>query len=371
MKIGFDAKRLFNNFTGLGNYSRALVYGLNEFYPENDLFLFTPRIIPNEEVKSFLDSSRYKVVSPRRNSSFWRSFGCVKDINNLKLDIYHGLSHELPFGILKTKAKSVVTVHDLIYITYPFDFSLFDRQIYKLKSLYACQKADKIIAVSNSTKNDIINYFNISDSKVEVVYQSCHHSFKEMLNEEERREVLRKNDLPHNYMLYVGSVIERKNLLNLVKAIKLLKKENIPPLVVIGKGKKYLYKVKEYVKEHGLEKMVIFTSGISFVDLPAIYQNAKIFIYPSRYEGFGIPIIEALWSKTPVITSDISSLPEAAGPGAFYCNPESAESISEGIQKILSDKAYSDELVVKGFEHVQQFEDKNNADKLMEVYKSI
>jgi len=142
-------------------------------------------------------------------------------------------------------------------------------------------------------------------------------------------------------------------------------------MVVVGSGKDYLRKVKKYVSDNNLESRVIFTSEISFFDLPAIYQKASLFIYPSQYEGFGIPLIESLWSKTPVITSNISSLPEAAGGGAFYCNPEDEKTIADGILKILFDSEYNKQLINAGFEHVQQFENKNNVYKLMEVYKSI
>jgi len=371
LKIGFDAKRLFNNFTGLGNYSRNLVQGLNTFYSENNYFLFTPKTKKSDDTSDFL-TNKYEIIQPTSGiKSMWRSYSCVKDIKNLKLDLYHGLSHELPFGIKKTGAKSLVTIHDLIYKTYPNDFKIIDRKIYDYKFRYACENADKIIAVSESTKTDLKNIYNIPKDKIEVVYQSCQEHFKNRLTDIENINILKKYNLPQNFMLYVGSIIERKNLLGIVKAIHKIKDQINIPLVVVGQGKDYKAKVQEYIKQNKLEKHVIFTKNIAFTHLPSLYQSANVFIYPSYYEGFGIPIIEALWSKTPVITTNISSLPEAAGPGAYYCNPENSESIAEGIIKITTNSEYSRQLISKGFEHVQKFESDKNAWKLMEVYKSV
>ena len=372
MKIGFDAKRLFNNFTGLGNYSRSVINGLSTFYPENQYYLFTPKISERQETKSFLDTNAYTVVQPYGLSKkYWRNYGCVKDIKKNNLNIYHGLSHELPIGIKKTGVKSVVTIHDLIYKTFPHDFTFIDRNIYDLKFRYACENADKIIAVSNSSKNDIIRYFNIPQEKIEVIYQTCNSIFKTFYENKQIEEILKKHNLPDEYMLYVGSVTERKNLMGILKALNSLKKQIDIPLVVVGKGRKYLKKAKEYILKQNMQKHVIFTSNIPTSDLPAIYQKARLFIYPSKYEGFGIPIIEAHWSKTPVITSNNSSLPEAAGPSAFYCDPYDEGSIAEGIIKILSDESYAKQLAEGGYKYVQRFEEKTITKQLMEVYNSL
>lgn len=370
MKIGFDAKRLFNNFTGLGNYSRSLVDGLNTFFPNNKYYLFTSKKQNTPDTKDFLNA-KYKIITPQNNfKNIWRSATCTKDINSLELDIYHGLSNELPFGIKKTKVKSIVTIHDLIYKTYPNDFKYIDRKIYDYKFRYACNNADKIIAVSESTKKDIIDIYNISPKKIDVVYQSCHKIFKNSLTEETINKILRHYNIPNNFILYVGSIIKRKNLLGLVKAINKIKDQIDIPLVVIGKGKKYEQEIKTYISENKLEKLVIF-SQVAYLDLPAIYQRASVFIYPSVYEGFGIPIIESLWSKTPVITTNTSSLPEAAGNSSYFCNTNDNNSIADGILKILNDKDIANKMIQDGLEYVQKFENKNNAKKLMDIYTNL
>ncbi|MDA3894092.1 MAG: glycosyltransferase family 1 protein [Salinivirgaceae bacterium] len=371
LKIGFDAKRLFNNFTGLGNYSRTVVQGLNEQYPNHEYHLFTTKKQNKPDTETFL-LQPYKIHEPNTIfKNLWRTKLCTKEINKINLDIFHGLSHELPIGINKTSAKSVVTIHDLIYKTYPNDFRLIDRSIYDYKFRHACEKSNKIVAVSESTKNDLQAYYHIPEEKIEVVYQSCQPNFKVLLSDIEIETTLSKYNLPKKYLLYVGSIIERKNLLGIVKALNKLKNDMQLPLVVVGKGKDYQNKVEKYIAKHQLKEKIIFTSEVSFIDLPAIYQNASIFIYPSVYEGFGIPLIEALWSNTPAITSNISSLPEAAGPGAYYCDPHDENSIAEGIDKILHNPEYSKQLVNDGFEYVQRFESSINAKKMMEIYKNL
>lgn len=371
MRIGFDAKRLFNNFTGLGNYSRSLVSGLYQFYSNNDYYLFTTKIKQKQETQVFLKSP-YQLIQPKKGSkNWWRTKSCTKDIIKNNIQIYHGLSHELPLGIKKTGAKSVVTIHDLIYKTYPHDFSVIDRNIYDRKFKYACKVADKVVAVSESTKKDLIELYQLNPDKVDVCYQTCNDMFKHEIAENELNEIRNIYQLPNNFLLYVGSIIERKNLLSLVQAVKMLKPDDKIPLVVIGNGGNYLNKVKTFIAENKLENEVIFLNNLKYDHLPAIYQLAQIFIYPSQYEGFGIPIIESLWSKTPVITSNISSLPEAAGAGAFYCDPSNSASIHSGIVKILSDTAYATNLVQEGFSHIQKFSTEKTTKQLMNTYNAL
>lgn len=371
MKIGFDAKRLFNNYTGLGNYSRTLVSGLSKVFPEHKLYLFTPKKKFHPETRVFFNEPFIVETPKTKFKNIWRTFTSTRTIKKNKLDIYHGLSHELPVGIKKTGVKSVVTIHDLIYKTYPNDFSLIDRMIYNFKFTYACKNADKIIAVSESTKNDIIKFYKVPSEKVEVIYQSCHPQFKVEQEPNTINSVLKTYNLPDEFMLYVGSIIERKNLLNLVKAIEILENKTNLPLVIVGKGKSYLLKVQSYVAKIPIKDRIYFAPPIAFNDLPVLYQKASLFIYPSVYEGFGIPVIEALWSKTPVVTSNISSMPEAAGPGALLCDPTKPESIAENMLKILELPELAKKLVDDGFEYIQKFENEPTTQQLENLYQQL
>ncbi|MGB0864426.1 MAG: glycosyltransferase family 4 protein [Saprospiraceae bacterium] len=369
MKIGFDAKRIFQNATGLGNYSRTLVRNLNKFHRQYDLHLFTPKVKDNEWAADF--QRKYTThTATFKPATLWRTFRMTKDIDRNEIDIYHGLTHELPFGIHRSKVKSIVTVHDLIFKIYPHQYKPIDRKIYDWKLKYACKAADKILAISEHTKRDIIKYYGTSPDKIEVIHQSCSDDFFNKKSETEIQEISKNHQLPKEYLLYVGSIIERKNLLTLVKSLPLL--EHKMPLVVIGGGKEYKNLVLKYIQENQLQKQVIFLKNVANEDLPAIYQKAKVFVYPSLYEGFGIPIIEAIFSQTPVVTTRESALPEAAGEFSYYIKGTDANELAQTINGILNNKTETEERITKSLKYAEQhFLPVVTAQKLHQLYLSV
>ncbi len=372
LRLGYDAKRLFNNFTGLGNYSRTLLTNLAEYYPEHAYFLFTPKVKLTKETQFFLSNPQFDVRMPKQKwqGPWWRTSGVKKTLVRKKIDLYHGLSHEIPFGINEIDVKSVVTIHDLIFKHYPRQYSYFDRQIYDRKFRYACEHADRIIAISESTKMDIIRFYQIPSAKIQVVYQSCDARFKLQLSHEIIQRTLQQYKLPENFLLFVGSIIERKNLFGVVKALSNIPKERRLPLVVIGKGGAYKQKVIKFLTQNKMTREVLF-SDVDNADLPAIYQAASLFLYPSYYEGFGLPIIEALWSRTPVITSRTSSMPEAAGPYSALVHPDNVEEIAHQIELILNDSGLQQQMVDSGIEHAQLFDSEKVTHQLMELYEEV
>jgi glycosyltransferase involved in cell wall biosynthesis len=382
MNIGFDAKRAYHNGTGLGHYSRTLISSLSEFWPDHSYYLFNPK--PSSLFT--LQANNIHEVLPKHFPSTlfrsaWRSSWVKKDLKKYHIDLYHGLSHEIPVGIDKTGIKSVVTIHDLIHERYPEQYNPIDVKIYSKKFRYACAHADKVIAISEQTKKDIIHYYKTQPEKITVCYQSCNPAFGKEVPGEEKKRVRTMYGLPDQFFLYVGSIIERKNLLNVCKAMFLLRKETDIPLVAIGGGGKYKQQVKDYVIQNGLENKIIFLSENSSakssrsfqsaMDFPAIYQSAIAMIYPSFFEGFGIPVLEALWSQLPVITSNVSCLPEAGGAGAYYVNPNSAEEIAEGMRRIYTDKELVRIMRENGFQHAQNFTPQKSAASVMNVYNKI
>jgi glycosyltransferase involved in cell wall biosynthesis len=382
MNIGFDAKRAFHNRTGLGHYSRSLISALAEYYPHHDYFLFNTRPsdlfpINKKNLHEVLPHSVPYKLFP----ALWRSSGMTADFKKRKLDIYHGLSHELPLYINTSGVRSVVTIHDLIHERFPEQYSKVDVQIYRRKFRYACRQADKIIAISHQTRRDIIEFYGIPEEKITVCYQSCHPAFAEQVSDEVKEKIKKKYQLPEQYFLYVGSVIERKNLLTICRAMVHLGNELSVPLVVIGDGGKYKQQVKEFIRRNGLDNRVFFLSehplanrSSSFLqpeDFPAIYQLAVALIYPSYYEGFGIPVLEALWSRLPVITSNVSCLPETGGNGVYYVNPASAGEIAEGMKKIYFDKTVAESLKEKGWQQAHRFTAQQSAASVMNVYEEL
>ncbi|MBS1731212.1 MAG: glycosyltransferase family 4 protein [Bacteroidetes bacterium] len=379
MNIAFDAKRAFTNGTGLGHYSRTLIRSLATYFPNESYFPCTPLITDRFDTSAF---KNIQIITPttlatRSFRKLWRSSLVKSDLLKNKIDLYHGLSHEIPKDIDKTKIKSVVTIHDLIFERFPEQYPLIDRKIYRFKFQYACRHADKIIAISQQTKQDLIELYNIPEEKIAVCYQSCDERFFNDVNEMEKKRIRELYDLPDLFFLYTGSIIDRKNLMLICQAMTKIK--NKIPLVVIGDGGSYKQQVKNFLKTNQLERFVLFLSErektahlpgyVLATDFPAIYQQALGMIYPSVFEGFGIPVLEALCSHIPVITSNISSLPEAGGEGAVYISPNDSEALATQMEEIISNKDLRQSLIQKGWNHAQQFTREKCAQAVMEEYK--
>lgn len=355
MRLGFDGKRAANNLTGLGNYSRSLIYHLAKEFPANQYFIYTPKIKAKiEKLPLFaLPNTKLELPTEGKSKLFWRSFSIKSQLKKDKIELFHGLSHEIPFGIKHIGLKSIVTIHDLIFLRKPKYYKFIDRLIYKFKSKYACHKTDKIIAISEKTKADIIEFYHINPTKIEVIYQSCDDGFKTLQTSAEKENVRLKYNLPEKYLLNVGTIEHRKNLLLLIKALKTVNDDY--KLVVIGKETKYAKLVKNEIANLSLQNRVIFLKDIPFADLPSIYQMAQIFIYPSYYEGFGIPIIEALYSKTPVIAATGSCLEEAGGPKSCYISPDNEIELANQINNILANEELQENMKNEGLKYVQKF----------------
>ncbi|MEM1324526.1 MAG: glycosyltransferase family 1 protein [Bacteroidota bacterium] len=371
MRIAFDAKRLYNNFTGLGNYSRQLVSDLTQHFPEHEYHLFTPKIKYNSETEPLLNHLQLQTHQPNGSiSALWRSSGIKKDLQAHNIQVYHGLSHEIPVGLHRTNIKSVVSIHDLVIKRHPEYFPWLDRQIYDWKFRYACEHADHVVAISESTKRDIIEYYQIDPQKISVIYQTCHPRFKQALNQETLSHIRAKYQLPEQFLLYVGSIIPRKNLLKLVESLSLLPKNIQLPLIVVGNGKKYKQQVEQRIQALNLTKLVHFIRP-EYDDLPAFYQLAEMLIYPSTYEGFGLPILEALYAKIPVITTSFSSLPEAGDGGAYYIQSTEPQSIATAMETVLSDSSYQKQLIESGQKHLLNFDAKVISEQWIDLYQKV
>jgi glycosyltransferase involved in cell wall biosynthesis len=367
MVIGFDAKRLFNNFTGLGNYSRTLVKNLQKYFPDNEYHLFTPGFQINSETEYFLDNSKFKVHSYEKPfKALWRSKGIISALKKNKIQIYHGLSNELPFGLSKTGIKSVISIHDLIFKIYPDQYTFIDRNIYDFKFRYGCKSADKIVAISNSTKNDIIKYYNISNLKIQLIYQSCDTSFSLAIDNIEVKNVKNKYQLPDRYFVSVGSIIPRKNLLTIVKAFNQINADNLG-MVVVGSGGKYKSMVLDYLKKNDLEDRVTFLKSIPNHELRKIYNGAIFSIYLSLYEGFGIPVLESLKCNTPVITSNASSMAEFVHPYCFHSDPLDINGLANQIKKLINIEM--PEIVDRKL--LNCFSEKYSSQKLVQLYQNL
>jgi glycosyltransferase involved in cell wall biosynthesis len=309
---------------------------------------------------------------PRRKGFplLWQNFGIKRDLKRQRIQLFHGLNQSLPFGLSKTGIKSVVTVHDLIFKRFPDQYPFSRRLALDFRLKYACREADHIVAISENTRQDLLHFYEVPPEKVSVIYQSCHERYMQERSNKTLEAVRQRYRLPKEYILSVGAIIPRKNLSGVVKALAILPKDEQLPLVVVGRGHRHKQQILRLAKQLQLSDRIHFVD-VRFNDLPAVYQNASLFVYPSLYEGFGIPILEALFSKVPVLTSSTSSLPEAGGPGAHLADPTQPEAIAEGIRKVLTDAEYQARLIHDGFEHAQQFLGEPLSEKMIDLYEEL
>lgn len=369
MRIGFDAKRAVQNFTGLGNYSRFVIEALTRQNNGDEYYLYSPK--PPKSQLLTLEHAAIRFRYPQKNTSksYWRSRGIVKDLKADGIDIFHGLSNEMPFGLSGSGIRSVVTVHDLIFLRYPHYYPWFDRKIYQIKFKYACRNADKIIAVSEQTKQDIVSFFSIPEKRIEVIYQDCSDLFKASYSESDKQQIKIKYKLPDRFLLSVGTIESRKNLMLIVQALKTVR--NDVGLVVVGKETAYAEEVKSFLRQNNLVSRVSFLNNVSYQDLPLIYRQADIFIYPSRFEGFGIPVVEALHSEVPVIAATGSCLEEAGGKGSIYVHPDDENALSNAVNGLLEDPGKKKQMIRAGLLHAKQFSKEIIAGKLTKLYQDL
>lgn len=386
MNIGFDAKRAAQNRTGLGNYSRFVIRILSEKFTGNQYHLYTPkphRMPYLQEIPTlkhlFLHFPPQGIWSRLR--SLWRVWGITKDIQKDGIHIFHGLSNELPLNIgtpeqRKMKAgdkgcKYIVTVHDLIFIHTPQYYHWIDRQIYNFKFRRACLCADRVIAVSEYTKQEIMHYYHTPESKIDVVYQGCDPVFSQKIEEGKLQEVKARYQLPDKFVLYVGSIEERKNLMLVAKAMAKLNRRAAIHVVAVGRRTAYVDKIQDFLKAQGIEHLFHFYHQVPYADLPSFYKWASTFAYPSRIEGFGIPLLEAISSGVPAIGCTGSCLEEAGGPNSIYVNPNDAQGMADAILRTCTDEDLRQHMISEGKKYALNFSDEKLSHDLMRVYENL
>ncbi len=365
MKIGFDAKRAFLNQRGLGNYSRTLLQGLAQYAPQYDYTLFTPKSTESLWKAPELFHIKKPEGLAQLFPSLWRSFGLSTDIK--KLDLYHGLSHELPFGIHRLPVKKVVTIHDLLFLKQPQFFSWFDQKIYLEKVLYSVKSADLIIAVSEQTKKDLVQLLRVKEKKIQVVYQSCSPLFYEHPFFEKD---LSTYGVKAPYILNIGAFTPNKNQLTLLKAFKKLGGDS--QLVLIGQGSgSYFNQIQKFIQENKLSSQILMLKNVPLTDLPSFYYQAQVFCFPSLYEGFGIPNIEANFCGTPIITSKGSCLEESAGPHSLFIDSKNVVELFEAIESVTTIPQHQKELRDRRLNFSQKFHLKKTTNALLEAYQNL
>lgn len=357
--------------TGIGNYSRLVIESLAQEYPADKFLVYTPKLKKNPRLQKIesLSNVEFRLPPPSGfGGSLWRSFGITNNLSPDGVALFHGLSNELPLNILQAGIPSVVTIHDLIWRVLPHTFSVIDRTLDDFKYKRACRNATRIIAISERTKADIIKFYDINPDKIDIIYQGCDDSFKHKIPSDKLREIKSRLNLPDRYILQVGTIEERKNLALSVRALSALPDDI--RLLVVGKDRRgYKKKVETIAEELGVKSRIIFRDNISFADLPAVNQLAEVIVYPSRYEGFGIPVLEGLESGRPVVAASGSCLEEAGGPASIYIHPDDPRQLANAINSILSGSHDISSMISEGKRHAAKFDNSSMASRIMAVYK--
>jgi glycosyltransferase involved in cell wall biosynthesis len=373
MKLGFDAKRALNNSTGLGNHARILLNAMMRDFPENEYHLFSPKAKDkffhqlHGDFKIHFPQTKWQQIA----NPLWRSFSIKSDLLRNRIDVYHGLSNEIPFSIHKTGVASVVTIHDLIFLKHKEQYPWIDRQFYETKTRYAAKHADHIIAVSEETKRDLIELYGAKEKKIAVIYPSVERNFQNDQFSITNDQTTAKYNLPAKYILNVGSFFPRKNQKTLIEAFDNIKNKVEEHLVLVGSSGTQKEEIQQLITSKNLSDRVHLITNISNDDLPAVYRNASVFVFPSLFEGFGAPVLEALFSKVPVIATKGNAIEEAAGCNSLLINPLSAEEIAEALLQVLSNESLRNKMINESYEHALKMTDTVFAKKTMGVYGSL
>lgn len=369
LTVGMDAKRAVLNRTGLGNYSRYCINIMSAAYPSTRFRLYSPGGTPVSALEPLLARENVELVSADKSglaAAWWRSFDLPLQLKTDGVDIYHGLSNELPLTI-KGICPAVVTVHDVIYRRFPAGYSAIDRQLYDFKYGRSVRNATRVIAISQRTKADIVDIYGIDPAKIDVIYQGTDPIFSLDIDTATRQRVRQRYHLPERYILCVGTLEPRKNQLLAVRALARLPRA--VSLVIIGRSDTpYGRLVDAEITRLGLADRVLRPGSVDFADLPAIYADAALASYTSRYEGFGLPVAEALSVGTPVIACTGSCLEEAGGDGAVYVDPDDVDAYVAEALHLLDDRVWAEKKARLGRQHVRRFSAEAFAKATMATY---
>jgi len=365
LKIAFDAKRLFHNREGLGAYARTLVRDLKTFHPEHHYFLCTPSTSGYDYAREFLDQSQYQLIMPegRKSASLWRSKGVLADLEKRKIDVYWGLSNELPFGMNSIACKSIVTIHDLLFKTFPQQFSLADRIIYQRKFKAAVAASDLIVVPSQHTQRDLSKYFPNAQGKQVVLGQAIAPVYRGVVASVEQND-------GQAYYLIVGSINERKNLRLVIEAWGNLSDGERCRVVVVGRGARYMKQMQELIATLELDKWFEFRSDVNNAELKQLYMGARALLFTSHYEGYGRPIVEALSLGIPVICGNNSSLPEVVGKHGIIIEYHRPEAFGAAIVK-MNQEAVRKNLMVGVKEHLTKFDPQQLSNQAIRLMSDI
>jgi glycosyltransferase involved in cell wall biosynthesis len=372
IRIGINASKYFGINTGVGRYTSNLCNSISKDKYGNDYYFYLPGRSSSSTCWNDMKGAQLneKGIFLQNNTLriLWEQIFLPIKIRKDMLDLFHYTDHAM--SLTQRMHPVVITVHDIAYIRFP-DLLNKTRQIYKKYILNSSiRKASVIIADSHSTKRDIIEFFKVDEERIKVIHLGVESRFRPIKNVEGYRT---RNNLPSKMILNIGTLEPRKNVVTLIKAFKKLQERGRQDYILVIAGEKgWLYKkIFEEIKSSGMEQSIRILGVISDEDLPLLYNCADLFVYPSLYEGFGLPPLEAMACGVPIITSNTSSLPEVVGNAGIMVDPNDIESLSEEMYKVLNDKELKHRMSRDGLKRSKMFTWEKMVKEVLEIYNEI
>jgi glycosyltransferase involved in cell wall biosynthesis len=372
MRIAFDIRKL-NDF-GIGTYIRNLVLRLAELDHENQYFLVTREHDKGEF--SALPANFSLILDPSEENHYWNDFILPYFLRKKQIELLH-TPHYCPPRFLF--CKSVITIHDCIHILFPnYASSKWAYNQAKQATKRAIKKSSHILTVSDATRRDLMRLFGVPAEKVSVVYNAIDDRAVLQGNSEQQKRVLERYQIQDPFLLYAGNIKPHKNISRTIEAFSVLKRElkedplwKKLKLVIIGNELSKHQFLRRTVIRSGVQHDVRFFGFVPYETLKVFYKAAQIFVFPSLYEGFGLPPLEAMANGTPVLASNVSSLPEVLGEAALFANPENVFEMSKGLRRLLFDANLRAELTKKGLEQVRKYSWKKSAELVQKTYQEV
>ena len=367
MRVAIDARKLHD--FGIGTYIRNLLRHLARIDRENEYVLLCQQ--SDMGVAATLGENFRVVLEPADNYSIAEQIHVPWVLMREKPDVYHAPHYVLPVAV---RSRSVVTIHDCIHLMFPQYLPNRAAYAYARGAMWsAARRSDRILTVSEASKRDILHFFNVPPDKISVVYNAIDERIWEEPPPEDIARVRERFQLDQRFVLYAGTIKPHKNLVRLIEAFAQLRKGEFEELklLIIGDEISKLPALRRAVHSYKLHKHVRFLGFLPDETLAALYRLASLFVFPSLYEGFGLPPLEAMASGTPVVTSNVSSLPEVAGDAAVLVDPYDVSSIVEGMRRVLSDSALANELRRKGLIRARDFSWERSVARTHEIYQLV
>jgi len=365
MKIGVMLRHI-NELGGVVVYTKSIIKNLLSIDNTNEyIFIYNDHSL----LGSYSEHANVKeVVIDIRNKLLWDQVGVPQVVKREKIDVIFNPKLSIP---LFAKCKKIFTLHGLEQFALPNVFEWYDHMYFRFMTPLYCRRAHAIIVMTDTGKHDLKRYLDVKNDKIEVICESCNEKFKLPKDDRESRRIRKKYSLPHDYIFFIGGITPLKNFSNIVKAYNIIKDRVSVKLVIAGFKRWKFSRDIDLIRQLKLQDHVINLGYIDDEDLPYLYNCAKCLVFPSLYEGFGIPILEAQASGCPVITSKTGCTPEVSGGAATLVNPYNYREIAQAIFNILNDNNLREKLISDGFENVKKFNWHRTAENTLNLFKRL